>query len=323
MIALRPWLLVAGLLGSSLPTDIAVAQNKTQIAGASFGTLQTARNALLGVWRGSYVCAQGETGVELSFTQLHTDGVVVGTFSFFNLPGHNNSESGEYTLIGRLDVGTGELFVNPGRWIRQPPGYAPVGFSASFASANRILGRVIANFPGCSQIYADKSNGASQYQQPLITRVTWPPPSATPSQESEYSQLLDDLVFQDSQSWAVYEYAVGSMRKVTVEQSPDGKRKIVNGYYTYTNGKSGWVEAEFVGDQLSCLHYWDRNDCRKIGEGAGRQMEKAAAEAQRQEQLHPHPSQPASHERDWSVGNAACNAWVGRSPWDISSPCNQ
>lgn len=37
----------------------------------------------------------------------------------------------------------------------------------------------------------------------------------------------------------------------------------------------------------------------------------------------PHPSQPISHERDWSVGNWACNAWVGTSPWNIMSGCNQ
>jgi TPR repeat protein len=48
-----------------------------------------------------------------------------------------------------------------------------------------------------------------------------------------------------------------------------------------------------------------------------------SAPTQRQEQLRPRPPQPAAHERDWSVGNWACNAWVGTSPWNIMSGCNQ
>jgi hypothetical protein len=56
-------------------------------AAPSHRSLELARGTLLGVWRGSYVCAQGETGVELSFTDIHDDGVVSGTFNFFNLPG--------------------------------------------------------------------------------------------------------------------------------------------------------------------------------------------------------------------------------------------
>jgi TPR repeat protein len=45
-----------------------------------------------------------------------------------------------------------------------------------------------------------------------------------------------------------------------------------------------------------------------------------ASPQQRQEQR---PPQPAIHERDWSVGNWACNAWAGTSPWNIMSGCNQ
>jgi hypothetical protein len=125
---------------------------------ASVPTLmQVARSSLLGVWRGSYVCVQGETGVELSFNELRDDGVVVGTFSFFNLPGHSNAASGEYTIIGQLDIGEQRVYLDPETWIRQPPGYIPVGLSISFPSAQtHEISGTITN-PGCSQILVDKA----------------------------------------------------------------------------------------------------------------------------------------------------------------------
>jgi hypothetical protein len=168
---------IAGLLGPSLPTGTAVAQTETQTQDTAVKTLQMARSALLGVWRGSYVCGQGETGVELSFTELGDDGVVVGTFSFFNLPGRSNVKNGEYTLIGKLDLRTRELYLSPGKWIKQPPGYTPVGFSAPLPSlgVRKIFGRI--TFPGCNQIYADKTD-----HQPVTADVTPPSSSSSPPQ---------------------------------------------------------------------------------------------------------------------------------------------
>lgn len=122
--------------------------------------LEVARSSLLGVWRGSYVCGQGETGVELSFTELRDDGVVLGTFNFFNLPGHNNAASGEYTLIGQLDIGSQSIFLDPGTWIRQPPGYTAVGVSMSFPSPEAHEMHGIVTNPSCSQIYVDKTGNS-------------------------------------------------------------------------------------------------------------------------------------------------------------------
>jgi hypothetical protein len=119
--------------------------------------MQMTRGALLGVWRGAYTCSQGETGVELIFTEVHDDGIVIGTFSFFNLPGHNNAQAGEYNLIGKYDPSQSKLQMSPGAWISQTPNYNPVGFSASFplSGTRRILGTI--SHSGCGQIYADKT----------------------------------------------------------------------------------------------------------------------------------------------------------------------
>jgi hypothetical protein len=139
--------------GDSLPgLADAPARPPSTVPGSAQDLLQIARSRLLGVWRGSYVCSQGETGVDLAFSELFDDGAVLGTFSFYNLPGQGNSASGAYTLIGQLDVGHRTIYLDPGTWIRRPPGYAPVGVAISFpSSGERAISGTITN-SGCSQI---------------------------------------------------------------------------------------------------------------------------------------------------------------------------
>jgi hypothetical protein len=120
-----------------------------------------------------------------------------------------------------------------------------------------------------------------QQQQPIVARET---PRPIPSEESlKYSRLLDRLVAEDSRSWALNQYDQGSMKIATVEQSANGKQTRVKGNYTYNNGRAGWVQAELIDGRLSCLHYWDRNDCRKPEQGLGKQLDEVA----RYQRLHP------------------------------------
>jgi hypothetical protein len=117
---------------------------------------------------------------------------------------------------------------------------------------------------------------------------------SVPSEESiKYSRLLDRLVAEDSQSWAVNSYDQGSMKNAVIQQWANGEPSKIKGYYTYNKGKPGSVVAELVNGRLSCISYWDFPDeCRKLGQGIGKQLEAAAAEAARNERLHP-SSQPA------------------------------
>ena len=123
-------------------------------------------------------------------------------------------------------------------------------------------------------------------------------PAPVPSGDSlKYSRILDRLVAQDSRSCAVNQYDQGSMTNASVKQSTNGKATRVKGFYTYNGGKSGWVEAELINGRLSCLHYWDRTDCSQLGQGLGTQLEAAAAEAERNQRLHPTRATPSeSHE---------------------------
>jgi hypothetical protein len=171
-----------------------------------------------------------------------------------------------------------------------------------------------------SQLPQPPSMSPQQHRQPIVARETPPP---IPSEESlKYSRLLDRLVAEDSRSWAMNQYDQGSMRNAAVEQPGNGKTTRVKGYYTYNNGKPGWVEAELIDGRLSCLHYWDRVDCRQLGQGLGKQLEAAAAEAARNERLHPtarttpsESQEPSALECHMYSGAPIIAGMAGCPPW--------
>ena len=159
-----------------------------------------------------------------------------------------------------------------------------------------------------------------QHQPSIVTRETPPPIQSEESQK--YSRLVDRLVAEDSRSWALNQYDQGSMRDAVVEQSSNGKSILVKGYYTYNHGKPGWVEAELSSGGLSCLHYWDTNDCRQLGQGLGTQLEAVAAAEERNKRLHPTQESPSESEKpgarecDDIYSNAPLLAGMaGCSPW--------
>jgi hypothetical protein len=149
-----------------------------------------------------------------------------------------------------------------------------------------------------------------QRQQPIVARET--PPPVLSEESLKYSRLLDHLVAEDSRSWAMNQYDQGSTRNATVEPSGSGKNIRVKGYYTYNHGKPGWVEAELENGKLSCLHYWDRTDCRQLGQGLGKQLEAAAAEAERNERLH--PTAPATSSQSQEPSFFTCHYVYSGAP---------
>jgi hypothetical protein len=160
----RRWpVIVAALTGAAIVAAMIVfavrggflTAHQTQTPQTTSAYTDAAR-ALVGVWRGSYICRQGETGVELSFTELRTDGTISGTFSFFNMPGHTNAAEGEFALSGRYDLASGKLIVTPGAWIKQPANYVTTGFIAYYRPPSRAFAGTMDN-NACGQITVTKS----------------------------------------------------------------------------------------------------------------------------------------------------------------------
>jgi hypothetical protein len=120
---------------------------------------QTAREILRGTWRGSYHCAQGDSGVELSFSELHDDGFIRGTFRFFDLPGKNNTAGGgRFVIGGNYNIADGTLLLSPGAWLHRPPGdWDSVAFSVRLTPDGRTLEGKIHNLT-CTEISVSKAS---------------------------------------------------------------------------------------------------------------------------------------------------------------------
>ena len=99
------------------------------------GALLTARDVLCqestppslhdfaGTWSGTYICAQGVTGLTLFVDPRSGDAV----FSFYPLPENPDVAAGEFTMSGHFDAKSEQFVLVPGSWRERPPGYVMVG----------------------------------------------------------------------------------------------------------------------------------------------------------------------------------------------------
>jgi hypothetical protein len=103
--------------------------------------------ALTGIWTGSYVCSQGQTGLRLVI-QATPDGTLTATFNFYALPGNPGVPSGSFTMTGSYSAAGVDLTQD--QWISQPAGWEMVDLSSGppIQNGTVLAGSVIT--PGCS-----------------------------------------------------------------------------------------------------------------------------------------------------------------------------
>ena len=80
--------------------------------------------SVTGTWRGSYVCAQGPTGLTLSIDR-QSGADFSGFFHFYPPRGNPAAKEGCFAVTGHLDADGGAT-VRAGRWITRPFGYVTV-----------------------------------------------------------------------------------------------------------------------------------------------------------------------------------------------------
>ena len=104
--------------------------------------------SVLGDWRGSYVCAQGLTGLHLSVLAARK-GRLNAIFDFSPVKDNPLVPHGRYAMSGEFNAKTGRLALRAGRWIEQPIGYFTVDLDGYLNTpGDRITGVVPA--AGCS-----------------------------------------------------------------------------------------------------------------------------------------------------------------------------
>lgn len=109
----------------------------------------------------------------------------------------------------------------------------------------------------------------------LVRQATEPPPTkhepqqvlnSTPTNRpasAAQSRLLASAIRQDSYSWIVNEYDNGSLRDVQIIDSKNGVITI-RGDYTFNQGENGWIAAQIVNNNVSCIYYWDTSYCNPV-----------------------------------------------------------
>jgi hypothetical protein len=104
-----------------------------------------------GYWRGTYDCAQGLTGINLTIRQGF--GVTIeAVFHFYAVAQNPGVPTGCFRMLGQYDPATRSFVLESDerQWIVQPPNYLVVNFRGALSADGRSMqGRV--EGPGCSQ----------------------------------------------------------------------------------------------------------------------------------------------------------------------------
>ena len=107
--ARKRWVAAAALILMAMPAPIRA---------------QEASSALIGNWQGTYVCAQGKTGLTLTINRQDGDRFS-GVFQFYPLRENITVPEGCFTVSGRIGSG-GALDITGSKWIKRPNGYITV-----------------------------------------------------------------------------------------------------------------------------------------------------------------------------------------------------
>jgi hypothetical protein len=88
----------------------------------------------VGRWRGTYVCNQGVTGLQLTVRRSET-GEVAAVFSFFPVPENPDVPDGAFDMSGKLGPQRNRLQLFGRMWINAPPRYLMVGLDGVYDEA--------------------------------------------------------------------------------------------------------------------------------------------------------------------------------------------
>lgn len=118
------------------------------IWGMSLVAAQAASLPPIGLWQGTYHCAQGETALALEITAISPTRVRA-VFYFHALANNPNVPPGCFSMQGRFDPASRQLELTPTRWLSQPPSYVWTGLSGTVAPGGAGLTGTIQG-PACT-----------------------------------------------------------------------------------------------------------------------------------------------------------------------------
>jgi hypothetical protein len=125
--------------------------------------------AALGRWRGTYLCNQGWTGVDLEIEADTERESVQGpaepgrylraTFSFYQLARNPGVPSGRFTMRGSFSHQDGRLQLQQERWLERPPHYVMVDLSGALDPETGVVTGRIDGY-NCGEFELRRAEGA-------------------------------------------------------------------------------------------------------------------------------------------------------------------
>lgn len=106
---------------------------------------QGASPALIGNWQGSYICAQGKTGLTLTIDRQE-GATFSGVFQFYPVRENITVPEGCFTVSGRIRSG-GAVDIIGSKWIKRPDGFITVDLHGRIAPGGTGMSGTVAT-PG-------------------------------------------------------------------------------------------------------------------------------------------------------------------------------
>lgn len=107
----------------------------------------------LGLWQGTFACAQGLSGGKLNITAVrgkHIEGV----FHFYATRRNPGIPSGGYYVSGAYDPQGKRVLLDPGNWIKRPKGFEAAPIIGGFDAVSMRFSGVFRDVAGCTSFEA-------------------------------------------------------------------------------------------------------------------------------------------------------------------------
>lgn len=140
-------------------------------AGTAHAQSPAPARSALGPWVGTYVCAQGLTGLTLSVTEA-TPTQARALFHFYADPRNPRVPTGCFTMTGTYDPASGRLQLKGKDWLLRPGGYGVVHLDGHVDAAGASFTGKVSGRPSCKQLVLARA--ASPAEAPAACALATP-----------------------------------------------------------------------------------------------------------------------------------------------------
>ncbi|HWE19431.1 MAG TPA: hypothetical protein VG758_19965 [Hyphomicrobiaceae bacterium] len=141
---------MAQAVGAEQVPKRAAALGSATVEAVDLARVRPGLSRLLGVWHGTYICAQGLTGLTLTISGSAAE-AVEAEFQFYAVAQNSGVPSGRFRMSGVFDGAASVLVLEPREWLERPPGYLTVGMRTLVAfDLEQMTGTI--SGPGCGQV---------------------------------------------------------------------------------------------------------------------------------------------------------------------------